>query len=98
MGEESNAKTSPAESMAGTMPMQRQDMTQAPTAPHSHPGTQVPLGCRGCAAGQECGRHRERAQANHASHFPEDFDPPVLFKLSGGKKQPVHSSDGEGAQ
>lgn len=84
-GEESNAKTSPAESAAGTAPTQQQDSTRAPTAPHSHPGTRVPLGCRERAAGQECGRHRERAHANHPSGFPEDFDPPVLFKLSGRK-------------
>ena len=35
----------------------------------------VPFGCWGRAAGQECGRHRERAQANHPSCLPEDFDP-----------------------
>lgn len=84
-GEGSNAKTSPAKSTAGTAPAQQQNKTQAPTVPHSHPSMVVPLSFQGCAAGQECGRRRERAQANHPSRFPEDFDPLVLFKLSGRK-------------
>lgn len=45
----------------------------------------VPLSSQERAAGQECSRDRERAQAEDPLRFPEDFDPLLLFKLSGRK-------------
>lgn len=69
---------------------------QAPTTSHSHTDTRVPLSSQGCAAGQECRRHRERAQADDPLHFPEDFDPPLLFKLSSRKSSRFTAQTGRG--
>lgn len=92
----SNAKISPAKSTDGTTPTQQQDRTQTPTTSHSHTDTRVPLSSQGCAAGQECRRHRERAQADDPLHSPEDFDPLLLFKLPSRKSSGFTAQTGKG--
>lgn len=96
-GEESNARTSPDESRAGTAPTQWQDTTQAPAAPHSHRSTRA----RSAAWAMPQGRNAGGTEKGLKLIIPHVSQRTLIlqyFSTSLQEKPPVHSSDREGAQ